>query len=82
MSTITMLLRQLSDMGHKTTIIAQLKEDEYGEMDIQFMCNDAPNRFGINIRVSDTNDETDVLFEKALDALVRHAKELALKGGK
>jgi len=77
MSRITMLLRQLSDMGHKTTITAKLKEDESGEMGIQFMCNDSPNRFGVNIRVSDINDETDSLFEQALDALVRRAKEMA-----
>ena len=77
MSVITKLLRELADRGHRTTITAQLKEDESGELGIQFMCNDAPNRFGVNIRVSDINDETDALFEQALDALVRRAKELS-----
>ena len=50
--TITQLLRQLTDKGHKVTITAQAKEDESGEMGIQLMCNDAPNRFGINVRVN------------------------------
>ena len=73
--TVTQLLRQLTDKGHKVTITAQAKEDESGEMGIQFMCNDAPNRFGINVRVNAIDADADQLFVDALEALVRRAKE-------
>ncbi len=76
MSPITNLLRELSDKGHKTTITAQLKEDESGEMGIQFMCNDAPNRFGLALRIRAIDEHADQLFEEALKALVRRAEEL------
>ena len=75
MSSITCLLRTLADKGHKITITAQLKEDESGELGIQFMCNDAPNRFGINTRIGAIDEHTDQLFVEALEALVRHAEE-------
>ena len=75
MSPITCLLRDLADRGHKVTITAQLKEDDSGEMGIQFMCNDAPNRFGINVRVNAIDADADQLFVDALEALVRRAKE-------
>jgi len=77
MSVITKLLRELADRGHKTTITAQLTEDESNELSIRFMCNDSPNRFGLNLRVGDINDLTDHHFERALEALVRRAKELS-----
>ena len=77
MSPITCLLRTLADKGHKITITAQLKGDESGEMGIQFMCNDSPNIFGINVRVRAIDEHADLLFVDALQALVRRAEELS-----
>lgn len=62
-------------MGHKINITAKLKEDESNDMNIQFMCNDSPNRFGLNLRVSTIDEDSDQYIIEALDALIRYARE-------